>query len=157
SRGKTGTNDDSLTSGVRVGACAGTIGDRYSVSISGYITGASPRDKFTSGMAVQALKMLLPELTPLFDRSYGVTPQSIAAYEAQLAAEKAAKKAPAKSQTPVITQPGTPQIGTTEHVKQQFATSANQNAPQAPQDVRTTNLPAATIPERKAEKKLNLN
>jgi|GEM_PF-5041859 len=73
-RGKTGTNDESETSGVRVGAFAGTIGDRYSVCISGYITGATPRDKFTSGMAVQALKMLFPELKSMFERSYGIVP-----------------------------------------------------------------------------------
>ena len=81
-RGKTGTNDESGTSGIRVGAFAGTMGDRYSVSISGYITGATASDKFTSGMAVQALKMLLPELRPLSDHAYGVTPETIAAYKA---------------------------------------------------------------------------
>ena len=75
-RGKTGTNDESETSGVRVGVFTGTIGDRYSFCISGYITGASAKDKFTSGMAVQALKMLAPELQPLFDRAYGVTPSA---------------------------------------------------------------------------------
>ncbi len=91
-RGKTGTNDESETSGLRVGAFAGSIGDRYSVCISGYITGATARDKFTSGMAVQALKMLLPELKPLFDRSYGVTPMSIAQFEAEKEAAKKAKQ-----------------------------------------------------------------
>ena len=76
-RGKTGTNDESETSGLRVGAFTGSIGDRYSFCISGYITGASPRDKFTSGIAVQALKELAPELQPLFDRSYGATPAPV--------------------------------------------------------------------------------
>lgn len=76
-RGKTGTNDESETSGLRVGAFTGTIGDRYSFCISGYITEASPRDKFTSGIAVQALKMLTPELLPLFERSYGVKPAPV--------------------------------------------------------------------------------
>lgn len=99
-RGKTGTNDESETSGLRVGAFAGSIGDRYSVCISGYITGATARDKFTSGMAVQALKMLLPELKPLFDRSYGVTPELIAAFEAEQEAAKAAKTAKKPARAP---------------------------------------------------------
>ncbi len=73
-RGKTGTNDESETVGLRVGAFTGSIGDRYSFCISGYIEGASSRDKFTSGIAVQALKELATELVPLFERSYGTEP-----------------------------------------------------------------------------------
>ena len=134
-RGKTGTNDESETSGLRVGAFAGSIGDRYSVCISGYITGATARDKFTSGMAVQALKMLLPELKPLFDRSYGVTPISIAEFEAQKEAAKKAKqpnRATGNKAAPAKPQKATPAPAqkTVTGVGQAFSASsaANDNA-----------------------------
>ncbi len=85
-RGKTGTNDESETSGLRVGVFAGTIGDRYAVCLSAYITGATGRDKFTSGLAVQALKMLGPELKPLFEHSYAQhKPKEITAPDSALA------------------------------------------------------------------------
>lgn len=160
-RGKTGTNDESETSGLRVGAFAGSIGDRYSVCISGYITGATARDKFTSGMAVQALKMLLPELKPLFDRSYGVTPESIAAFEAEQQAAKQAKKParasgtkPAPVAKPAIAKPQQPAPAekTTASVSQTFSASsaANDNTTAAKPEIKITEpvnkaLPAATV------------
>ncbi len=131
-RGKTGTNDESETSGLRVGAFAGSIGDRYSVCISGYITGATARDKFTSGMAVQALKMLLPELTPLFDRSYGVTPEMVASFQAEQETAKKAKQSSKKSAPAKPQQTSAAEKDAASGMRQTFSTSAiaNDNAAQ---------------------------
>lgn len=67
-RGKTGTNDESATLGVRGGFWTGSAG-RFAITIAGYIYDAKPNDKFTSALATQALKTLAPELQPLFDRA----------------------------------------------------------------------------------------
>lgn len=53
-----------------------TIGDRFYGAMTAYVEGPEAADyKFTSGLQTQLIKAVIaPELTPILDRAYGVTP-----------------------------------------------------------------------------------
>jgi hypothetical protein len=111
--GKTGTGDNRVqtfsahghvTSSVpksRTGTFVFAFGDKLYGVFTGYVFGPDAADfKFTSAIAVQGVKSLLPDIQPVIDRAYGVTPEMAKAYNDQKAAEALAKKTPApKPQT----------------------------------------------------------
>lgn len=72
--GKTGTNDEAKTLGLRGGFWTGVIGGRFAVTLGAYVYDAKPNDKFTSGLATRALSLLAPKLQPIFDRSFVQNP-----------------------------------------------------------------------------------
>lgn len=81
-----------------------TIGDRFYGAMTAYVEGPEAADyKFTSGLQTQLMKAVIaPELTPLLDRSYGITPKPAAPdakpAQEQKPAPKVAANAPAPSQ-----------------------------------------------------------
>lgn len=78
-----------------------TIGDRFYGAMTAYVEGPEAADyKFTSGLQTQLMKAVIaPELTPLLDRSYGITPKpatpDIKPAEAAKPAPKIVAQAPA--------------------------------------------------------------
>jgi membrane peptidoglycan carboxypeptidase len=109
--GKTGTGDNrmqtfsahghvtSSEAKSRTGTFVFAIGDRLYGVFTGYVFGPEAKDfKFTSAVAVQGVKSLLPDIQPVIDRAYGVTPEMARAYQEQKAADELAKKHPAKKQ-----------------------------------------------------------
>lgn len=57
-----------------------TIGDRFYGAMTAYVEGPEAADyKFTSGLQTQLIKAVIaPELTPILDRGYGITPKPAA-------------------------------------------------------------------------------
>lgn len=111
--GKTGTGDNrvqifsapgvlkSSTAKNRTGTFVYAIDDRFYGCVTAYIDGPEADDfKFTSGLAVQVMKSMMPKLRPVFDRAYGVqTPEAAV---------------DVKATAPMATGPGvTPQISVT--------------------------------------------
>ena len=106
--GKTGTGDNRVqTFGAhgrvtsseaksRTGTFVFAIGDRLYGVFTGYVFGPEAGDfKFTSAIAVQGVKALLPDIQPVIDQAYGVTPEMAKAHAAEKAAAELAKKKPA--------------------------------------------------------------
>lgn len=103
---KTGTGDNRSTTvtaggGVvsstvksRTATVVYTIGDRFYGAMTAYVEGPEAADyKFTSGLQTQLMKAVIaPELTPLLDRSYGVTPPAAAPQIAPAEEKKPAAK-----------------------------------------------------------------
>ncbi len=84
--GKTGTNDEGETLGVRVAAWTGYIGPKLAMTMMAYVDDAKSTDKFTSGLIVRAVELMLkPDgpLQKLIDRTYGTTatPQLLASFD----------------------------------------------------------------------------
>jgi membrane peptidoglycan carboxypeptidase len=115
--GKTGTGDNrvqtfsahghvtSSEAKSRTGTFVFAIGDRLYGVFTGYVFGPEAGDfKFTSAVAVQGVKALLPDIQPVIDQAYGVTPEMAKAYADQKAAAEAAKKKP-KPAVAVATKP----------------------------------------------------
>lgn len=115
--GKTGTGDNRMQTYAKGGAVTSSdaknrtgtfvyaIDDRFYGCITAYVDGPeAAKYKFTSGLAVQVLKNLLPAIQPVLDKSYGITPEMTAANKAaeaeKLAAAKAAKDAKAAKAKP---------------------------------------------------------
>ena len=107
--GKTGTGDNRqqafsarghVTSSVaksRTGTFVFAIGDRLYGVFTGYVFGPEAANfKFTSAVAVQGVKALLPDIQPVIDQAYGVTPEMAKAYADEKAAAALAKKKPAQ-------------------------------------------------------------
>lgn len=85
--GKTGTGDNRLQTfsargGVRSSEAKSrtatfvfTIDDKFFGCVTAYVTGPEAGQyKFTSALAAQVFKTVAPDIRPVLDRAYGVTP-----------------------------------------------------------------------------------
>jgi membrane peptidoglycan carboxypeptidase len=170
--GKTGTGDgrsdgkDRAEGQQRTGTFVGMMGDDFAVTITARLPNPSSADKFTSGLAVQALKILAEyDLKPLLERHHAwelaqkkAAPPAIAPapkIEAPVVAEQKAPaesvppapKPVAKKEIPVVVAPPAPVIQEDETptaAKPAFESAAGITPPEpAPE-------PPATEPEKEA-------
>lgn len=111
---KTGTGDNRTHGNVahseaksRTATFVYTIGDRFFGCVTAFVDGPDAAQyKFTSGLPAQVFKAVIaPELTPLLDRSYGITPSPAAPEtpavqpDAKPSADKPAPKLVAQART----------------------------------------------------------
>lgn len=77
--GKTGTGDNRVkdVAKSRTGTFVFNIDDRFFGTITAYVEKDAQKYRFTSGLAVQVLRTLVPSLRPLFDRSYAANPKPV--------------------------------------------------------------------------------
>lgn len=110
--GKTGTGDQSFAinpgSKTRTATFVYAIDDRFYGCVTAFVRGAEDMSeadfkkyKFTSAIAAQTFKVVIPQIRPLLDRAYGVTPAPSASAAPPTTTAPAPAPAPAAS-TPTV-------------------------------------------------------